>query len=330
MAEKKTTIRDVAASAGVSVTTVSDAMSGKGRLPEVTRLKIQAVAEELNYRPSAIARGLRGTGLGLVGICVAPAGGGGVLTDVGYWASIVIHASQAILDKGLAPVLLPHDVGMLGKLKIPLDGALVIDPLEQDLVLAYFEKKKVHCVTVGRDPGHQGSPWVDDDNTTGVRQLLDQAVPRGARLAYISVGPTKSYAVDSLTGARLWAAENDAIVETYHCADLEPFAVGAVARKALEAGSTAILAQNDRLALRVLTALKALGRRVPQDIRLLSGSDAQELELASPAISAVIQHPARLAELAAHALMDLTLGRSVQDSALVPMGIALRTSAPKI
>jgi hypothetical protein len=64
---------------------------------------------------SAIARGLRHDGLGLIGICIAPAGGGGVLTDVSYWAAIVTHASQAILSRGLAPVLLPHSVEMLNK-----------------------------------------------------------------------------------------------------------------------------------------------------------------------------------------------------------------------
>ena len=75
-------MRDKAAAAGVSVMTVSDALSGKGRLPEATRLKVHAVAEELSYRPSAIARGLRSDELGLIGICIVPAGGGGALTDV--------------------------------------------------------------------------------------------------------------------------------------------------------------------------------------------------------------------------------------------------------
>ncbi|WP_240045091.1 helix-turn-helix domain-containing protein [Streptomyces alboflavus] len=49
-------IRDVAAAAGVSITTVSDALNGKGRLPDATRRHIREVADRLGYRPSAAAR----------------------------------------------------------------------------------------------------------------------------------------------------------------------------------------------------------------------------------------------------------------------------------
>ncbi|MFG2334213.1 LacI family DNA-binding transcriptional regulator, partial [Streptomyces sp. NPDC048604] len=46
-------IRDVAAAAGVSITTVSDALNGKGRLPDATRRHVREVADRLGYRPSA-------------------------------------------------------------------------------------------------------------------------------------------------------------------------------------------------------------------------------------------------------------------------------------
>lgn len=328
--QKRATIRDVAAAAGVSVTTVSDALSGKGRLPEATREKVHALAAQLNYRPSAIARGLRGDGLGLIGICIAPAGGGGGLTDVGYWSAIVTHASQAILSAGHAPVLLPHNVEMLRKLRIPLDGAVVVDPLEHDPVMAFLQERRVHVVSVGRDLGRDGGYWVDDDNAEGIRQLLVQTVPKGSKVAFISVGPRKSYAIDALAGARAWAEEHGSMIEMYDCANLDPLGVDAVVRKALVEGSTAFIAQSDRLALRVLSVLQSLGRRIPNDIRLLAASDARELENSDPSISAVSQHPQHLAELATLTLMDLILGRPARASALVPMSLQLRATSPKL
>ncbi|MFC8130872.1 LacI family DNA-binding transcriptional regulator, partial [Streptomyces sp. NPDC057302] len=42
-------IRDVAAAAGVTITTVSDALNGKGRLPDATRRHVREVAERLGY-----------------------------------------------------------------------------------------------------------------------------------------------------------------------------------------------------------------------------------------------------------------------------------------
>lgn len=328
--QKKATIRDVAAAAGVSVTTVSDALSGKGRLPEATREKVHAVAEKLSYRPSAIARGLRSDGLGLVAICIAPAGGGGVLTDVGYWAAIVTHASQAILSTGQAPVLLPHNVEMLGKLRLPLDGAIVVDPLENDPVLAYFERKRIHCLTIGRDLRRDTGHWVDDDTREGVRQLLQATVPAGACLGFIRVGPMKSYIGDAVEGAREWAAERGGRLLVQAAGSMEAPQVEAAVKALLDSGAEAMIAQNDRLALPVLEALRSLGKTVPDDVRLLSAADAPELSRAEPAISAAQAHPARLAELAAARLQDIINGGGEVANSKVPMEVIPRASAPRI
>ena len=328
--QKKATIRDVAAAAGVSVTTVSDALSGKGRLPEATRERVHAVAEQLSYRASAIARGLRSDGLGLIGICIAPAGGGGVLTDVAYWASIVTHASQAILSTGQAPVLLPHNVEMLGKLRLPLDGAIVVDPLEHDPVLAYFERKRIHCLTIGRDLQHDTGHWVDDDTREGVRQLLLTTIPSGACLGFVTVGPKKSYIGDAVDGARDWAAERGGRLMMQASGSMEAPQVQEAVKALLDGGAEALIAQNDRVALRVLEALRALGKAVPKDVRLLSAADAPELARVEPAISAAQAHPARLAELAAARLQEIIRGSTDVTNAKVPMDIFPRASAPRI
>lgn len=328
--KRKTTIKDVAAAAGVSVTTVSDALSGKGRLPEPTRLKVKAVAEQLNYRPSAIALGLREGGLGMVGICIAPAAGNAILTDVGYWAAIVTHASQAILAQGLAPVLLPHSVDLIGRLTIPLDGALVVDPLERDPVLSFFEEKKVRYVTIGRDPQREATVWVDDDNRTGIVCLLNRTAHPGTKLAFITVGPKKSYVIDALEGARHWADAHGSTLDVMHCEGLEHQHVDKVVERALSGGTTLLIAQVDRLALPILASLKAQGRRVPEDVKLISASDGPELERTSPPISAVRQHPDALAEMAARALLDLIRGKADLKSRTIPMETAIRPSAPEI
>src|SRR5690606_9590863 len=67
-------IRDVAAAAGVAITTVSDALNGKGRLPDTTRRPVRTVADRLGYRPSAAARTLRTGKSGLIGLTVTTYG----------------------------------------------------------------------------------------------------------------------------------------------------------------------------------------------------------------------------------------------------------------
>ena len=58
MAKKNLTIDDIARDLGVSKTTVSRAISGKGRIGAATRSKIMDYAAQFNYRPSAAAKGL--------------------------------------------------------------------------------------------------------------------------------------------------------------------------------------------------------------------------------------------------------------------------------
>ena len=106
--------------------------------------------------------------------------------------------------------------------------------------------------------------------------------------------------------------------------------VEAAVRKLLVDRAEAIVAQNDRLALRVLGALHALGKRVPADVRLLSAADAPELSNVEPAISATRAHPVMLAELAAAQLQDIIRGGAEVACAKVPMEILPRASAPRI
>lgn len=56
---RSTSIRDVAAEAGVSITTVSHALSGKGTVSARTRLRVEEAVERLGYAPNPIARAMR-------------------------------------------------------------------------------------------------------------------------------------------------------------------------------------------------------------------------------------------------------------------------------
>ena len=58
MSEKPMTIDDIAKALGISKTTVSRAISGKGRIGNATRERVLTYIEEHDYRPNVIARGL--------------------------------------------------------------------------------------------------------------------------------------------------------------------------------------------------------------------------------------------------------------------------------
>jgi DNA-binding LacI/PurR family transcriptional regulator len=326
---RRMTIRDVAAAAGVSLTTVSDALSGKGRLPEATRKKVREVAAQLDYRPDAVARGLRGQGLGLIGVLITPAKSAS-LSNVWYWATIAAHAGDAILSQGFAPVLLPHNIASLKKLRVPIDGAIVVDPFEGDDVLAHLQQRKIEFVTIGYDTANRSVPWLDDDNEEGMKDLLRQTAVPGERITAVTYGPRKSYVADALRGLHTQAKAASLVVEEVHCAELDDPHVDATLEAVRASGSTVIVAQHDRLAVRILTRLKAAGLRVPSEIRLLSATDAPELQNTEPSLTALRQHPDALGRLAAKALFDRLRGEVVASSQLLTMEVIIRGSAPAL
>ena len=117
----RVTIDDVARAAGVSRQTVSRAMNGKDEISAVTRRRVLATIEELDYRPSAFARGMRTQRAGTLALILSdianpffPAVARGVFdAAAGRGLAVVVHntdadavaeqdATRAIVDSGAA------------------------------------------------------------------------------------------------------------------------------------------------------------------------------------------------------------------------------------
>lgn len=325
----RATIRDVAAAAGVTPTTVSDALSGKGRLSAETRVRVREVATQLGYRPNALARGLRGNGLGLLGLVISPAPSA-TLSTVWYWSTIANKATETAFASGFALALLPHNAAALATMPIPLDGAIVVDPIAHDPVLKGLRDSGVFVVTVGRDIENPQEPWVDDDNVRGARQMLTRTVRSGGRVVMLTFDPPKSYWSDTLAGAEQWATDTKSTFLAHPCAGLDPVSIDQALDIVLSQETNAILAQNDKLAMVVLARLQARGLKVPGHVLLLSATDSPDLAHSKPAITAMHQHPERLGQLAASALIDSINGSQPPGHQLVALDIVIRRSAPAL
>ena len=325
----RVTIKDVAAAAGVTPTTVSDSLSGKGRLPEETRNRVREVAARLGYRPNALARGLRSKGLGLIGLVIAPAASS-TLSTVWYWAAIANHATEAALESGYGLVLLPYSIERLDSMPIPLDGAIVVDPQNSDPVLKHLLSSGASVITVGRDTARDQNPWVDDDNTGGIQQLLDKTVKPGSAIVMVTIEPLKSYVVDTIAGVQRWAKQMGSTVARASCAGLDERSVDLTLDEIMAAEAKVLVAQNDRLAVSLLARLKARGLKVPADLALISATDGPELSHCRPSITALRQHPERLGRLAAITLIDIMHGSPPRAKQLVATNSAIRKSAPAL
>ncbi len=179
---------------GVSTTTVSHALNGKGRISDETRRHVREVADRLGYQPSAMARGLAGGRTGMLALVVSGAEDFSLqIGDFDYFLQLMNGATSSALRRGFSLTMLQTDGDLQVLDGLPLDGAIVIDPVAHDRIVERLTERGVPVVTTGRDiDGPQDACWVDNDHVAGTRDVLDhltaarrpahRAADRAARL----------------------------------------------------------------------------------------------------------------------------------------------------
>lgn len=329
---RKIGIREVAAAAGVSVTTVSHALNNKGRLPEETREHVRRVAEQLDYRPSLVARNLSGGKTGLLGLLISQPSEATVrFSDFAYFTQLMMAASTAAMKAGYALVLTAADRGLPTGAGVPLDGALIIDPVEGDPVVNELLDSHIPVVTTGRILGAPDRPWVDNDHATGVRSVLNHLDRRGAkRIALLTNPAVMSYTVDVEAAYRSWCAEHAVkpLVSKVG-ADLTESAGYSAARKLLEARQPpdAIYATYDRVGVGALLAARAANIAVPDDLLLAVTATGSGGEPTRPSLTGLSLHPDQIGTCAAELLIALVEDRHPPSLQItVPTRLVARTS----
>jgi DNA-binding LacI/PurR family transcriptional regulator len=329
-------IRQVAAAAGVSVTTVSHALNGKGRLPEETREHVRRVAEQLAYRPSLAARNLGGGKTGLLGLLISQPSGSPVrFSDFAYFTQLMMAASTAAMKAGYALVLTAADPGLAASPDIPIDGALVIDPVAGDPVVEDLVESRIPLVTTGRILGApQDAPWVDNDHAAGARSVLSHLARRGAgRIALLTNPTVMSYTIDVETAYRAWCAEQSVKpLVTHVSADLTESAGYAATRKllALRQPPDAIYATYDRVGVGALLAARAANIAVPDELLLAVTATGSGGEPTRPSLTGLSLHPDQIGARAADLLIALVEERTPPSlHVTIPTRLVPRTSTKR-
>ena len=172
----RVTIRDVAQAAGVSVTTVSDSLRGRGRLPQQTRDRVREVARELGYVANAGARNLRRGRTGAIGLYFPHN-----TINMQYYMDLAMGAAEQALTNELALTLIPAPRDARNVARLPIDGVIVSDPALGDPIVAAFKEMNVPMVTCERDltPGATPAGVIESDHVVATRNLLDHLAGQG-------------------------------------------------------------------------------------------------------------------------------------------------------
>lgn len=327
-------IREVAAEAGVSITTVSHALNGKGRLSNPTREHVKEVAHRLGYRPNAVARNLAGGRSGLIGLSVAQMiEGQFAVADFAYYAQLMNAATVAAFDRGFALVLASGTKESAWN-NLLLDGLIVVDPIRDDPVWAEFSTRGIPIVTTGRVPDDPDGYWIDNDHFDATPAILNHLASRGAkRIALIGAPPVTTYATDSREAYERWCADQGQepmVVIAKH--DLTEVAGYEATIKLLRRNEPpdAIYAMLDRMAIGALFAGRSEGFSVPRQLQIAGCTDSEAGKMARPSLTALALNPEQIGREAVAMIATLIEGgQPPHPHVMVPTKIVQRGSTRK-
>lgn len=337
-------IRDVARAAGVSITTVSHALNQKTGVSEDTRQRVREIADELGYRPDPRGRQLASGRTGLVALTVSmPDGVHAHIEEFAHNANLIDAATTTAIARGLALVIVPAGESTIWE-RLPLDGAIVVDPVPEDPVVRELQHRPAPIVTVGKLPGEAAAASiVDNDYEGATAAVLDHMVDAGARrVGIVAPGVGESFETDSLAAYRRWCADR-AMQPWIHVAEEVDWSsprpwdeLGSVARSSAASCldrpdlPDALYCLAEAFAQGVLAGCAARGLRVPDDMMVASLSDRGQTVRASPPLTTLDLHPRELGTAAAELLADLVEGMvSDPTPVTVPATLVPRASTAR-
>ena len=309
MRRQRSTIRDVARRAGVSVTTVSHTFSGNGVVNPATQARVRAAATELGYHPDVVASGLRRSRLGVIGLVLRPAVGAEPqqIQDVDYFPRFAGAAALTSLAHGYALMLVADPtVPQAPATAWACDGIIVTDPVQGDPLIAALRAGGMPYTLVGVDVADPEDPHIVDIATALITdRVLEHLAAHGAQRIALVVG-TDPIEWNTATERRYRERVPDAeqiVLSVPERAEPGEGAAAADALLALPAPPDGVYCMTSDHARALVDRLVARGVRVPEDVRVVCGSDAERLRGVSPEITAVDLQPQALGRQAAAELL---------------------------
>lgn len=317
------TLADVARAAGVSKTTASMALNGKGskNIPDSTRERVVAAASALHFHAHGVARALTRRRADVLGI----------LCTLDPFVTLVHHEFEhsllsaifsRVLEGGYNPLIYGYPEAEATKQELlrygdgRSDAFILLYPSCDSPLIKHLHALGMPVVTLGCRPNEPGVRWVDSENAEGIRAAVAHLADLGhRRIAYLT-GPEGEDTVRArVTAFREALAERglsireDWIVPytwdtTVTGAQLERFMADATP-------PTALLTWYDFAAGDVYQAAQRIGLRIPDDLSVVGFDDTRTAAILTPSLTTVRQDPFKMGRVA----VDLVLAALSEERA---------------
>lgn len=302
------TIRDVAREAGVSVSTVSRVLNDSGPVSEATRRRILEVAQRLHFTPNTTARSLSTRRTHAIGVLMPDVYGE-------FFAEVIRGIDQVAQQHGYHVLISgahnePAEVdAAVRAIRGRVDGLILMAAELDTELLKRNLPERVPAVLINADHDASHFDTINIDNFGGAAAMARHLLRLGHRDIAIITGPARNR--DSLERVRGFAS---VLKEAGVTARPEWLVEGAFTEASgFRAASellnqsprpSVIFAANDSMAVGALSAARALGLRVPEDVAVAGFDDVPIAAYVSPPLTTVKVAITKLGSCAAERLVE--------------------------
>jgi LacI family transcriptional regulator len=314
------TIKDVAKLAGVGVGTASRAISGRGGVSSGAMDRVQAAIQQLEFRPSNVARALSLKSVGMLGVYLPSFEGSfysPILQAIDRELRAVDRHMVAANGCGHGDERLKALEGVDFLMQRQCDGILVLsnELLESDLIALYQRSHRIvllnrQCLALG---GHAFSPDHEQAGRLAAMALLS----RGHReIAVIQGPPGAPDNRDRMNGFYAELTQHGVRVKPQHRVDgaftmISGYAGADQLLSQPDTAYTAVFCANDDMAMGAISRFTLAGRKVPDDVSIMGYDDTTVAAFTAPALTTVRIPMDKVTTSACRFLLNLCYGMAL-------------------
>lgn len=327
--KKRYTIEDIARELGVSKTTVSRAISGKGRIGEETRKKVLDFIEEHDFQPNIVAKNLAGSRTGIIGLVVPT---DYALMEAAFYQQCIAGICEEASKYGYEILLALVNDGDITQLERILrykkaDGIIVTRGDIDTRVIRLLKQEGIPFAVTGSVPDPD-VVCLDNDNEGACCKLTEQLLQKGKRLALLG-GNENYYVTHSRKKGFVTAHENRHVkleAEQMIMNVLDYPAAEAAVSRAFESGAEILVCMDDYICSLAIRVLRKKGIAVPQQVGLASFYDSPLLEQYVPSVTGIAFDIKTLACQVCRMLMGILEQQEYQAEDTISYEICFRES----
>ncbi|HEY0689583.1 MAG TPA: LacI family DNA-binding transcriptional regulator [Kribbella sp.] len=311
----RVTIKEIARRAGVSKGAVSYALNGQPGVSAATRARVLKVAEELEWVPNRAARQLSAARSETCGLVLARSAK--ILSEEPFYMGFVGGVESVLSEKAYALALqvvpdLGSEMATYRKWAAEqrVDGVIIVDLRVDDPRIPLLRKLDLPAVLVGDPALADGLTCVWTDSTTAMTVAVEHVAGLGHHLVARVAGPPEHGHVWIRDQAFAAVSDRLGLAGRVVHTDFSGEEGAAATRELLSAADrpTAIIYDNDLMAVAGLSVVNGLGLRSPSDVTLVAWDDSTLCRITHPTLTAMSHNIVAYGAEVAQRMFDLLDG----------------------